>query len=487
VSIYQWQAQAKALGHTNKGVINSTVAMGVELSHNLTGYAGGLNVTPIWSEPHLTHLIDDSALNWLESVSDIWKGARVNDGVGVLQKGLPHLLGDINVQNALLVFGHIFQLCETWRVSLTLPRPPKDLGAIRHVFASALSSVLGNGNALDLSRKDRVIVVLVDGLGSENLRQRAGHAPFLHDSFRKGKSISASFPATTSVNIGSFATGLMAGEHGLVGHQVWDRLENERINLLVGWNERTDPQKWQPHRLVSEEAFSKGITCNVIAAEEYRSTGFTKATMRQANFIAADSIDDRIAQAISTANSKEASISYVYFPELDKYGHQNGWTSTGWAALLEQIDAGLRRLASKLGGAGLIITADHGMVETARDRQLRLDSELAGLSLEFFGGDTRCSYLYFAEPNDASVAIERLSPLSYAFGAHHTSELIEGGWYGSIGSQAKNRLPEVILLARSNYTLYHSNFSKQRAFDMISHHGSISDTELKVPLIRIGF
>lgn len=372
-------------------------------------------------------------------------------------------------------------------MSLTLPRPPKDLGAIRHVFKSALSSVLGESNSLELPQKSKVIVVLVDGLGSENLRQRAGHAPFLHEHFRRGKSITASFPATTSVNIGSFATGLMAGEHGLVGHQVWDRQENERINLLVGWNERTDPEKWQPHRLISEDALSRGVTCNVIAAEEYRSTGFTKATMRQANFIGADSIEDRIAQAIDVANSKEPSITYVYFPELDKYGHQNGWTSTGWAAILEQIDAGLKKLSTRLGSSGLLITADHGMVETSRDRQLRLDTEFSGLSLEFFGGDTRTSYLYFADPKDAVVVIERLAQHNYAFGAHTIEELIEAGWYGEIGQQTQNRLPEVVLLAKSNYTLYHSMFSKQRAFDMVSHHGSISDAELKVPLIRVGF
>lgn len=355
------------------------------------------------------------------------------------------------------------------------------------MFKSALASVTGSNNPLDLSHKDKVIVVLLDGLGSENLRQRAGHAPYLYENFRSGKSITTSFPATTSVNIGSLATGLMAGEHGLVGHQVLDRVENERINLLVGWNERTDPALWQPHRLVSEEAFAMGIVCNVVAAEEYRTTGFTKATMRQANFIAAESIDQRISESIAIANSSEDSISYVYFPELDKYGHQNGWTSSGWAAILEEIDAGLKKLASKLGNCGLVITADHGMVETEGDRQLRLDSELAGLSLEFFGGDTRTNYLYFSDPSDAAIAIERLSPLSYALGAHTTAELAGAGWYGNVGQLAQQRLPEVVLLAKSNYTLYHSNFSKQRAFDMISHHGSISDAELRVPLIRIGF
>lgn len=370
---------------------------------------------------------------------------------------------------------------------LTLPRPPKDLGAIRHVFQSALESVLGRANALELPAKKKILVVLIDGLGVDNLRQRSGHAPFLSQQLKQSKAISASFPATTSVNIGSFATGLKAGEHGLIGHQVWDRNHDERINLLVGWNERTDPLVWQPHQLVSERAFDLGVMANVIAAEEYRNTPFTKATMRKANFIAGDTIADRVERALEVLAEKQDSISYVYFPELDKYGHQNGWTSSGWAALLEEIDAALNLLSKKLGQAGLLITADHGLVETTKDRQLILDEHLENLSLEFFGGDTRSSYLYFADPKDAKVAISRLEPISFAIGAHASAELVEAGWYGSMGKEARDRLPEVVLLAKSNYTLFHSKFSKQRAFNMISHHGSISESELKVPLFRIGF
>ena len=369
----------------------------------------------------------------------------------------------------------------------TLPRPPKDLAAIRHVFKSALSSVMAEPNPLNLPSRARVVVCFIDGMGAENLKQRSGHAPFLSSQLGKASITYAAYPATTSVNIGSFSTGLMPGEHGLIGHQVFDRLHDERINLLVGWNERTDPLVWQPHQTISELAEVSGIKCNVIAAEEYRTTPFTTATMRGANFIAADDIDSRVDRAIEAARG-DRSISYVYFPELDKYGHQKGWTSGGWAAILENIDAGMRRLASSLPkNTGLIITSDHGMVETSKDRQLVLDQYLEGLSLEFFGGDTRSSYLYFADKNDAQLAIERLEPVEYALGAHHSAQLIEAGWYGPVGKEARDRMPEVILIAKSNYTLYHSKFSKQRAFDMISHHGAFSDAELRIPLIRIGF
>jgi len=65
--------------------------------------------------------------------------------------------------------------------------------------------------------------------------------------------------------------------------------------------------------------------------------------------------------------------------------------------------------------------------------------------------------------------------------------LVSAGWFGNVGKEAAARMPDVILQARSNFTLYHSGFSKQRAFDMIAHHGSISPAEMRIPLLRFGF
>ena len=369
----------------------------------------------------------------------------------------------------------------------TLPPPPKGFGSISNVFTSALDAVAGRPNKLSLASRENIIVAVVDGLGAEQLQQRAGHAAFLAQALTPKSITYCAYPATTSANIGSFGTGLLPGEHGLIGHQVWDRDHDERLNLLVGWNERTDPLIWQPHKTVAERGLEESIAVNVIAAEEYRSTPYSLATMRGATFMAADSISDRISRAIDVANSRGPSISYLYFPELDKYGHKYGWTSAGWAALLEEVSAGLKRLSEQLSSrSSLIVTADHGMVETQKDRQLVLDDYL-DFGLEFFGGDTRSSYVYLSDESAIDEMLTGLAPLDYALRGYRSTELIEAGWFGAIGNEARARMPEVILLARSNFTLYHSEFSKQRAFDMIAHHGSISPAEMRIPLLLFGF
>ena len=372
---------------------------------------------------------------------------------------------------------------------LTLPLQPKAFGTIRHVFDSSLKATLGQPNELGLRTVRSAVVVLVDGLGIGQIQQRAGHAPFISSHINKSTITHCVFPATTSANIGSFATGLMPGEHGLIGHLVWDKHHDERMNLLVGWNERTDPLEWQPHQTVAERASIQSMPTYVIAAGEYRDTPYTQATMRGATFVSAESWEERFQKATELLRSKDQSLTYLYIPELDKYGHKNGWTSSGYATMLEDLDATFRSFVSKLPkDVGVILTADHGMVETTKDRQLILDTELErGGHLEFYGGDTRAGFVYLDDPSSIDEVVENLEPYSYAFDMVSVSEAVTAGLFGEIGYEAKNRLPDLMLLAKSNYTLYHSKFFKARSFEMIAHHGSLTPQETRIPLIRFGF
>lgn len=372
---------------------------------------------------------------------------------------------------------------------MTLPPHPKALGTISHVFSSALCSVLSEENPLGLRGRKKVVVILVDGLGVEQIKQRAGHAPWLASQLNAGTITHSAFPATTSVNVGSFATGLMPGEHGLIGHLVWDRFHDERMNLLVGWNERTDPLVWQPYQTIAERAVAAGVSAYVVTAGEYRDTPFTKATMRGAQFQAAESWDERFQAAKAILSKQEHSITYLYIPELDKYGHKNGWTSSGYAAMLEDLDVALRSFISKLpADSGAIITADHGMIETTKERQLILDVPLErGGHTQFYGGDTRVGFVYLDSEESIPSVVNNLESLSYAFDMVSTQSAIAAGWFGEVREQANARLPELLLLAKGNYTLYHSKYFKPRSFEMISHHGALSAAETRIPLIRFGF
>jgi predicted AlkP superfamily pyrophosphatase or phosphodiesterase len=354
------------------------------------------------------------------------------------------------------------------------------------VFTSSLFAVQKKRSRLGFTPKKKILVVLIDGLGAENLLARAGHAPFLANQVAAGGFGYASYPATTSANITSFATGLTPGEHGIVGHVVRDAFFEHRMNLLNGWSHETDPLQWQPHQTVSEQAAAAGVNCNVIAAEEYRDTGFTHATMRQATFYGADSLEARFQKATQLLHSNEESINYLYIPELDKFGHLNGWSSPGWALELEAVAGHIDRLIAALpADCGVVITADHGMVDSPEERKIELSEELADFGVDLFGGDTRSGYLYLLDPSQRPGVLQKLSG-HFALNAHDVDDLIEANWYGEIGLQAGYRLPDLVLLAKSDFTLFHKDFSKPRSYRMVAHHGAATTAELKVPLVRIG-
>jgi predicted AlkP superfamily pyrophosphatase or phosphodiesterase len=355
------------------------------------------------------------------------------------------------------------------------------------VFKSGLQAILGEVNPLLLKPKSKVLVILIDGLGAEQILSRSGHCRFLANGVSAGQTAFSAFPATTSTNIGSFATGLMPGEHGLVGHQVLDREHNLRINLLTGWNSETDPLKWQPNLTISELSHTKGVITNVIAAAEYENTGYTLATMREAQFLPAEGIGDRFDRALEVLNSREASLTYLYIPELDKYGHRNGWQSPGWSALLEEVDGQISRLAARLPkDCGVLVTSDHGMVDTSPQMHLVLDTYFDS-SLDWFGGDTRVAYIYLNDESAVASVVSKFDALRNSLTAVPTADLVRSGFYGNVSSLAEQRLPEVVLFAKGSHTLFHSEYSKKKSFEMIAHHGSVTAAEIRIPLVRIGF
>ena len=355
------------------------------------------------------------------------------------------------------------------------------------MFDSAYHLALGEPNRLGLRNANKIVVVLVDGLGAEQITARAGHAPWLSKHISAGQVSHCGFPSTTSANIGSFATGMTPGEHGLIGHMVQDANFGQRLNLLTGWHEGTDPHLWQPHQTISEKAFTRGLSCNVIAAKEYQDTGYTQATMRKANFIAADSLAEKFEKANSILRDRQDSITYLYIPELDKYAHRHGWQSVGWASLLEELDRQLSSFTEKLPrDAGVIVTADHGMIDTADELRFYLDDYLDLDLVDWVGGDTRSRYIYLKSAQYENQVLEALRLLQNIATPVKTSHAIDAGWFGDVGELARGRLPEIMLLAKSSFTLYHSEFSKKRSFDMIGHHGGLSSAELRIPLIRVG-
>ena len=94
------QAQGERLRHADEGVVDRRVAVRMQPAHDLADDAGALDVPAVGSQSHLRHLEQDAPLDRLQAVARVGQGAGVDDRVGVLEERAPHLLGDVDVDDA---------------------------------------------------------------------------------------------------------------------------------------------------------------------------------------------------------------------------------------------------------------------------------------------------------------------------------------------------------------------------------------------------
>ncbi len=366
-----------------------------------------------------------------------------------------------------------------------LPAPPKTLGMLGDVLISALQSVSGEKNSLGLAKKRSVCVILIDGLGASNLKAAGAHAGFLNSK----PSIPAScfFPATTSTSIVSFATGKPPWETGFIGYQIYNPASGLRRNLLNGWDSQQDAKEFQILETVSEKAVANAIEFHTVAPSAYRDSGFTAATMRGSEFHGTKSIEERFDKAKELVADAKEKVVYLYIPELDQIAHAQGWKSQAWLNQLEDVDGYIANLASDLRKTnGIIVTADHGIVDVPHSSHIYLDEFLSEDELLDVGGDTRSLFLYLKNQVQIEPTMVQLeAELGDSCYVVNPRMLIDAGYWKE--NRDPDLVPDIVVMAKKEAALYHRAFAKKKSLEMIGHHGSISHQEMSIPLITLGF
>ena len=156
------------------------------------------------------------------------------------------------------------------------------------------------------------------------------------------------------------------------------------------------------------------------------------------------------------------------------------------------MDAAARDLVAALPrDAGLLVTADHGVLDVPASGHLLIDGApelLAGI--RHIAGEPRCLQLHFepdlsATERDALVALWREAEQSRAWVATR-AEVIESGWLGLVDPAVEPRLGDLFVAARKAVAYYDGRTATPSARAMVGQHGSLSPAELRVPLLRFG-
>ncbi|GAA1319609.1 nucleotide pyrophosphatase/phosphodiesterase family protein [Leucobacter albus] len=331
-----------------------------------------------------------------------------------------------------------------------------------------------------------LVVVVVDGLGSANLKARAGHAPTV--SSLQQRRITTVTPSTTAAALTTLTTGRLPAEHGLIGYRIMHP-ELGLLSPLRDWEGISDTREWQRAAPLFEHAEALGLRARAYGRPAHAESGLTRAILRGADYSGGDRIAERFAAARRDLAGGEPTLAYLYVDELDRAGHQHGWQSEAWSSRLEQLDLALADFMTGLPSeTGLVVTADHGMVDVAAHQHIVFDLGAPEFAeVRAFGGEPRFRSFYLTPEADPRAFAERLRALEGRRAWVATrDEVFAAGLFGTrVSPGVRERVGDVLLAARSQCA-YYATSDEQSSFELVGQHGSWTDEERGIPLLLGG-
>ncbi|MEO8093438.1 MAG: alkaline phosphatase family protein [Pseudolysinimonas sp.] len=365
-----------------------------------------------------------------------------------------------------------------------LPAAKTSRFSLADVLPNCLEALAGRTGRLGLAPVTHAIVLLADGLGRAALEAHRGHARTLASRLDIDPAISAGFPTTTAAALATLMTGTAPGQHGMVGYKVLDPATDTVVSQLGGLDS-LDPAHWQRMPTLFETAAASGVRSVAIGSPRYRTSGFTQAVLRGAVYRGEASIADRFAAARKELDAPGPTLIHLYVSELDVEAHARGLASARWVGALESLDGEVGSLAAALGPRqGLLVTADHGMVDVPESSQIIVPTELLE-GVRHVAGEPRCLQLYL-EPGIApdSVAARWTEHERARAWVATRDEAIAAGWFGEVDNAVRPRIGDVLVAARKRYAYYVDPDDTARR--MVGQHGSLTPDETSIPLLRFG-
>ncbi len=323
---------------------------------------------------------------------------------------------------------------------------------------------------------ERVVLLVVDGLGWNQLATRLGSTPTLDG--MDGGALTTVAPSTTATALTSISTGLPPGEHGVMGYRI--AVHGEVLNVLRWTTASGDArQTIPPQKLQLQPAFG-GQRPPVVTRAEFERSGFTMAHLDETRFTGYRTLGTLSAEIVRLARSGEPFV-YAYYEGLDKVSHEYG-LGAHYDEELRWIDHLVATLLDRLpAGTVLVLTADHGQVEVPQSDVMELpgvvQAHVAGQS-----GEGRFRWLH-ARGGRAGALLEAAQG---ALGEHAwirtRDEAIAEGWYGpTVTEPAAGRLGDVLLAAKGTVAFFDPNDTGP--YVLVGRHGSLTEDEMLVPLL----
>jgi hypothetical protein len=346
--------------------------------------------------------------------------------------------------------------------------------------------------AATFSGRRKIVLFVIDGLGYEFLLENSD-AGAMRDALRG--SMTSVFPSTTASAITTFMSGDAPQQHGLTGWYMWFK----EIGLVAAPLPFTTRAGGIPlastgvHApgLFASRAVSDALDarCFIVQRRDLVDSHYTNAFRGKAEVRGYRSLQGFFDVVRDIVNRNDDCFVYAYWPQLDALCHHFGAADERPREHLRHIDARFGAFLEAVGGGDttVILTADHGFIDTTPETRLDLADHprLAETLVLPLCGEGRAVYCYVDPAKRRQFEAYVADELGGQCVAVEQKTLLDGEYFGL--GPAHPRLAERIghycLLMKNNYVLRDRLMGEGERPLHVGVHGGTSSAEMFVPLV----
>jgi hypothetical protein len=339
-----------------------------------------------------------------------------------------------------------------------------------------------------LAQKRSLVLLIVDGLGSEYLAHASPGGPLSNNRLVDLRSVC---PATTAAAVTTFFTGQSPASHGLLGWFTPFEARDEVVLPLLARvrNGRSLPADDLATLYRSQPLAARlDHDCHVVTARRLVGSAYTRRHAGPAAIHGYRSLTGLfgLLERLLRADGPPRYI-HAYWPELDHLGHERGIGHRRTREHLRDIEAQLGRFLKAVAGtdALLLVTSDHGFVDIAPDHALLLNDQpqiLQRLRLPL-AGESRLAFVHAKPGERDALGVELAEFLGERATIHDGRQFIDAGFLGpgEPHPALAQRVGDLVIAMADGWTL-RDRLPGETPFLPVGVHGGLSDAERWVPL-----
>ncbi|AEH37443.1 alkaline phosphatase family protein [Halopiger xanaduensis] len=342
---------------------------------------------------------------------------------------------------------------------------------------------------------ENVLVVLIDGLGLNRWKSERDDVPLLKRLTERGTvtPLTSVYPSETAAAMTTYHTGALPAEHGVIGWNVYEpTVGTSFLALPFVDKDGNPPAGLEPGDVADAEPWVVDLERDV---DVHYVTGYPEHEAYATNH-EYESLED-LGSTLEGALDAPASPSYTfaYVPHVDVAAHQHGTTAEQYREALAQACAQLEDALATVDRDTaeetlVLVTADHGHVDTDPDRNVDLtEFDVLEESLERgpdgdpirYAGSPRNVHLHLREGTVERVRDALRGRLDARVVRRET--VLEKRLFGDCEPSTTfgRRLGDLVVSHRELGVWYGGDYEPEE-LELVGMHGGLNPAEMLVPL-----